>query len=32
LVVEPKKVATILDWKAPKDDRGIKSFIGMTSY
>jgi hypothetical protein len=28
----PKKVTTILDWKAPKDVRGIKSFIGMTGY
>jgi ribonuclease HI len=26
------KVAAILDWKAPKDVRGIKSFIGMASY
>jgi ribonuclease HI len=32
LVVDPKKVAAILDWKAPKDARGIKSFIGMASY
>jgi hypothetical protein len=32
LVVDPKKVAAILDWKAPKDVRGIKSFIGMTGY
>jgi hypothetical protein len=32
LVVDPKKVATILDWKAPKDVRGIKSFIGMVGY
>jgi ribonuclease HI len=32
LVVDPKKVAAILDWKAPKDVRGIKSFIGMASY
>jgi hypothetical protein len=30
--VDPKKVAAILDWKAPKDVRGIKSFIGMASY
>jgi hypothetical protein len=30
--VDPKKVAAILDWKAPKDVRGIKSFIGMTGY
>jgi hypothetical protein len=27
LVVDPKKVTAILDWKAPKDVRGIKSFI-----
>jgi hypothetical protein len=32
LVVDPKKVATILDSKAPKDVRGIKSFIGMADY
>jgi hypothetical protein len=32
LVVDPKKVAAILDWKAPKDVRGIKSFIEMASY
>jgi hypothetical protein len=32
LDVDPKKVAAILDWKAPKDVRGIKSFIGMTGY
>jgi hypothetical protein len=32
LVVDPKKVTTILDWKAPKDVRGIKSFIGMVGY
>jgi hypothetical protein len=25
-------VAPILDWKAPKDVRGIKSFIGMAGY
>jgi hypothetical protein len=30
--VDPKKVADILDWKAPKDVRGIKSFIGMARY
>jgi hypothetical protein len=30
--VDPKKVASILDWKAPKDVRGIKSFIGMAGY
>jgi hypothetical protein len=29
LVVDPKKVTAILDWQAPKDVRGIKSFIGM---
>jgi hypothetical protein len=32
LAMDPKKVTTILDWKAPKDVRGIKSFIGMASY
>ena len=32
LAVDPKKVATILDWKAPKDVQGIKSFIGMAGY
>jgi hypothetical protein len=32
LVVYPKKVAAILDWKAPKDVRGIKIFIGMAGY
>jgi hypothetical protein len=32
LAIDPKKVTTILDWKAPKDVRGIKSFIGMSSY
>ena len=30
--MDPKKVAAILDSKAPKDIRGIKSFIGMASY
>jgi hypothetical protein len=30
--MDPKKVAVILDWKAPKDVRGIKSFIGMAEY
>jgi hypothetical protein len=29
LVVDPKKVADILNWKAPTDARGVKSFIGM---
>jgi hypothetical protein len=32
LAVDPKKVAVILDWKAPKDVRGIKSSIGMAGY
>jgi hypothetical protein len=32
LVVDPKKVAAILYWKAPKDVRGIKSFIEMAGY
>ena len=30
--MDPKKVAMILDWKAPKDVRGIKSSIGMAGY
>ena len=30
--MDPKKVAAILDWKALKDIRGIKSFIGMADY
>jgi hypothetical protein len=32
LAVDPKKVTAILDWKAPKDVQGIKSFIGMAGY
>jgi hypothetical protein len=32
LAVDPKKVADILDWKAPRDVRGIKIFIGMAGY
>jgi hypothetical protein len=32
LAVDPKKAADILNWKAPTDARGIKSFIGMTRY
>jgi hypothetical protein len=32
LDVDPKKVADILNWKAPTDARGIKSFIGMAGY
>jgi hypothetical protein len=32
LAVDPKQVADVLDWKAPKDVRGIKSFIGMAGY
>jgi hypothetical protein len=32
LAVDPKKVADILNWKAPMDARGIKSFIGMAGY
>jgi hypothetical protein len=31
LDVDPK-VVDILDWKAPRDVRGIKSFIGMAGY
>jgi hypothetical protein len=30
--VDPKKVADILDGKAPRDFQGIKSFIGMARY
>jgi hypothetical protein len=30
--VDPNKVVAIMDWKAPKDVRGIKSFIGMAGY
>jgi hypothetical protein len=30
--MDPKKVANILDWKAPRDVQGIKSFIGMIGY
>jgi hypothetical protein len=32
LDVDPKKVADILDFKTPRDVRGIKSFIGMAGY
>jgi hypothetical protein len=32
LAVDPKKVADIMNWKAPKDARGIKSFIRMAGY
>jgi hypothetical protein len=32
LAVDPKKVAYILNWTAPTDVRGIKSFIGMARY
>jgi hypothetical protein len=32
LIMDPKKVADILNWKAPTDARGIKSFIGMAGY
>jgi hypothetical protein len=32
LTVDPKKVVDILNWKAPTDARGIKSFIGMAGY
>jgi ribonuclease HI len=32
LAVDPKKVVASLDWKAPKDVRVIKSFIGMADY
>jgi hypothetical protein len=30
--MDPNKVADILNWKAPTDARGIKSFIGMAGY
>jgi hypothetical protein len=30
--MDPKKVVAILDWKSPKDVRGIKSFFGMAGY
>jgi hypothetical protein len=32
LAMDPKKVAAIMDWKAPRDVRGIKSFIRMVGY
>jgi hypothetical protein len=32
LAMDPKKVADILDLKAPRDVWGIKSFIGMAGY
>jgi hypothetical protein len=32
LVVDSNKVADILNWKAPTDARGIKSFIGMAEH
>jgi hypothetical protein len=32
LAINPKKVTAILDWKASKDVRGIKNFIGMAGY
>ena len=32
MAVDPKKVADILNWKAPTDARGIKSFIGLAGY
>jgi hypothetical protein len=32
LALDPKKVADIIDWKAPRDVWGIKSFIGMAGY
>jgi hypothetical protein len=30
--MDPKKMADMLNWKAPTDVRGIKSFIGMAGY
>jgi hypothetical protein len=32
LAMDPKKVADILNWQAPTDARGMKSFIGMAGY
>jgi hypothetical protein len=32
LAMDLNKVADILNWKAPIDVRGIKSFIGMSRY
>jgi hypothetical protein len=32
LAMDPKKVADIMNWKASKDVRGIKSFIRMAGY
>jgi hypothetical protein len=32
LAMDSKKVVDILNWKAPTDARGIKSFIGMAGY
>jgi hypothetical protein len=32
LDVDPKKLEDILNWKAPKDVRGFKSFIRMVEY
>jgi hypothetical protein len=32
LAVDPEKVADILNWKAPKDAHGIKSFLGIARY
>jgi hypothetical protein len=32
LAMDPKKVADIMDLKAPRDVRGNKSFIGMVGY
>jgi hypothetical protein len=30
--VDPKKVADMMNWKAPVDVRGIKTFIRMAGY
>jgi hypothetical protein len=32
LIMDPKNVADIMNWKALIDVRGIKSFIGMAGY
>jgi hypothetical protein len=30
--MDPNKVTYILDWKAPRNARGVKSFIRMAGY
>ena len=29
---DPKKIATILQWPLPKNQKDLKSFLGLTSY